>query len=95
MTLERRYKLHQAMRNATLGLFGAVMTLFCLHKGLTLYQVGLFFGFYYLSVICMDLPGGIIADRLGRFKLFRFAKLFDWNAVADFGRIRAFGYAGA
>jgi len=77
MKLDLRYKLHQAVNIGTIGLFGPVMVLFCLHKGMNLYQVGLFFGVYFLAITCFELPSGAWADKFGRLKVFYWAKLLD------------------
>jgi len=77
MKLDLRYKLHQAINTGTLGVFGPVMVLFCLHKGMDLYQVGLFFGVYFLAITCFELPSGAWADKFGRLRVFYCAKLFD------------------
>jgi MFS family permease len=77
MKLDRRYQWHQAINAGAKGLFGSVITLFCLYRGMDLYQIGLFFAIYYLAIICVDLPAGVLADRYGRLKIFRIAKVLQ------------------
>ena len=78
MKLDRRYKYHQAMNNFAPGLFAPITTLFALDRGMSLYQVGIFFGIYYVSVILTDMPSGALADRFGRLKLYCGAKILEF-----------------
>jgi hypothetical protein len=48
MKLDRRYKYHQAINNFAPGLFAPITTLFALDRGMSLYQVGIFFGCFCL-----------------------------------------------
>ena len=77
MKLDSRYKFHQAINVGTLGVFGPVMVLFCMHKGMDLYQIGLFFAAYFVAITCFELPSGAWADKFGRLKVFHWAKLLD------------------
>jgi len=77
MKLDLRYKLQQAINAGSLVIFAPMMVLYCLHKGMDLYQVGLFFGAYFLAITCFELPSGAWADKFGRLKVFYYAKLFD------------------
>lgn len=52
------------------GLLIPTMTLLLLNKGLTLSQITALLGLYSLIVICLELPTGIMADLLGRKKVF-------------------------
>jgi MFS family permease len=77
MNLDKRYKLHQALHMGSISCFGPVVTLYCLHKGMNFYQIGLFFGAYFLAITVFELPSGAWADRLGRLKVFYWAKGLD------------------
>ncbi|WP_028672632.1 MFS transporter [Saccharospirillum impatiens] len=75
MTLIQRLSVHHSLKGLAIGFFLTVQTLFLQEKGLTLWHLGILFGAFSVSAALLELPLGLAADRVGRIRLYAWARL--------------------
>lgn len=60
-----------------LGLIIPIMTLFLVERGLSLFQIGITFSIYSVTVALLELPTGGLADTIGRKKIYLISLIFQ------------------
>lgn len=67
------YALILCLNSFSAGILVPILTLLFINKGLTLGQVSIIMGVYSSAIIVLEVPSGIMADLLGRKKVFSFS----------------------
>ena len=93
MSLDVRYRLHQALHWGILGLVLPVQTVLLLDLGFDLSELGFFFAAYGAGNVLAELPTGGLADRYGRVKVYRWSLLLTiiaWSGLIFFSSLLPF-----
>jgi len=93
MSLDVRYRLHQALHWGILGLVLPVQTVLLLGLGFDLAELGFFFAAYGAGNVLAELPTGGLADRYGRVKVYRWSLLLTivaWSGLIFFSSLLPF-----
>ena len=81
MSFKLRMISHEALGGLGFGLILAILGVFYVEKGLSLWQISILFGTTGAATALFELPFGAVADIHGRLRIFRISKLVGIAAL--------------